>query len=209
MELLKGARVAIVATYKYSRGVVIFSYKTCKGLALPLFVYINVSDLQSSIVSYYRTGVSPQTKQKAFFVFLNLTSSLAVLIGGEESGKDIMFNRVNPIAFAPTAAGLILRTFSRAESRKVKLAVVSKENSLIKKVIIENMGQFNPRKILNENLTVLTSGDELDNACAEQRVLLETLRKMKEWKEYFEKGSTHVEQLTNHQEYNNEQIPIV
>ena len=150
----------------------------------------------------------PQTKQKIFFVFffLNLTSGLVIIISAEESGNEI---RVNPLSFTPTAVGLILRTFSRAESRKVKLAVVSKENSLIKKVIIENMGQLDPRKILNQNLTVLTSGDELDNACAEQRVLLETLRKMKEWKEYFEKGSTHVEQLTNHQEYNNEQIPIV
>ena len=69
MELLKGARGAIVATYKYSRGVVIFSYKTCKELALPLFVYVGVSDLQSSIVEFYRTGVSPSNKAKDFFCF--------------------------------------------------------------------------------------------------------------------------------------------
>ena len=134
---------------------------------------------------------------------------MAITIGGEGSGNDILFNRVNPVAFAPTAAGLMLRTFSRAKVQKVKLALVTKENSLIKKLIIENVGQFDPRKILNQNSTVLTSGDALDNAYAEQRMLLKTLRKMKVWQESFEKRSTHIEQLTNSQESNNEQIPIV
>ena len=164
---------------------------------MPVYFYIGVSDLKKLIIELYRSDVSPQTKQKLLYVFLNLASGFAILDGADEIGNELIFERVSPVAYAPTAAGIIIKTFTRAKGQKVKLALVTKEKFLIKELIIENAGQFHPEKILNQNSTVLTSGNALDNAYAEQRILLKTLKKMKAWQESFEKRSTHIEQLNN------------
>ena len=208
MVLVNGVRGVRIDSFRYSKEIVVFTYKTSKEWVLAVYLYIGISDLKKFILELYRSGVSPQAKQKLLYVFLNLASGFAILDSTDDIGKELILDRVSLVAYAPIAAGIIIKTFTRAKGRKVKLALVTKENSLIKELTIENAGQFDPKKILNQNVTLLTSGDALDNAYAEQSKLLETLRKMKAWDESFEKRSTHIEQLTNSQESSNEEVPF-
>ena len=93
----------------------------------------------------------------------NLSSGLEILDGSDNYGNESVSERISPVVYVPTAVGIIVKRFNRTQKRKVKLALVTKENLLLKGVIIENAGQFDPQRIFNLNSTILNGGDALDN----------------------------------------------
>ena len=176
--------VVIAATA--SKTAVVYTYNTAKKSLVPIYLYISAADLSALFQSAYKSGLSPSTRQKLFYVAMNLITF--VTIDNNSSAKDIAAGKANVFLYTPTAAGLVVKHFTRSYKKKEKLAVTLSNNALLKTSITENVGVFDPKVVLLRSSTALISRDPLEDARAEQLVLFNTLKRMRIWHQVFKKA---------------------
>ena len=178
----RGVKGIVIVAAKASKTAVLYTYNTAREAMLPIFVYIAVADVNALFKEAYKSGMSARTRQKLMYVALNLTTTLGMYNSTE---NEVFSGRVNALIYTPTAAGLIIKKFSRQQRKKMKLALTLKNNSLLKEMITENVGVFDPQVVLSRGSTALVSRDPLQNAYAEQVQLFDMLERMRLWHEVF------------------------
>ena len=174
----------ISASAKASKIVVVSTYTKAKQSMVPIVMYIGAADFSALCQSFYKSGLSTSTRQKIMYVTLNLLTFITM---DSYSAKELLAGKASVLTYSPTAAGLVIKHFSRSQKNKAKLALTVKNNRLLKKMITENIGVFDPQVVLSRGSTALISLDPLENAYAEQVVLFNMLERMRIWQEVFTK----------------------
>ena len=174
----------VIVAVTSSKTAVVYTYNTARKSLLPIFMYVTAAYFSALCKSAYKSGFSPSTRQKILYVTLNLMTFITM---GSSSDKDIFSGKASVFIYSPTAAGLVIKHFSRSQKNKEKLALTVKNNALLKKMITENVGVFDPKVVLSRGSTALISLDPLQDAYAEQVVLFDTLQRMRIWHQVFTK----------------------
>ena len=174
----------VIVAVTASKTAVLYTYNTARKNLLSIYMYVTAADFSALCKSFYKSGLSPSTRQKIFYVTLNLMTFITM---DSSSDKDVFSGKASVFIYTPTAAGLVIKHFSRSHKKKNKLAVTLRNNALLKTIITENVGVFDPKVVLLGGSTALISLDPLQDAYAEQLVLFNTLKRMRIWHQVFTK----------------------